>query len=50
MSKKEINFLGTIVFSVDYKPRKKVYVKPTDRQIYSHSKSEHLNSTKKSIP
>ena len=29
--------------------RTKLYVKPTDRQSYLHSKSEHPNSTKKSI-
>ena len=45
MSQIEINFLDTTVFKVD----KKVYVKPTERQSYLHSKSEHPNSTKKSI-
>ena len=49
MSKTEINFLDTTVFKVDNKLRTKVYVKPTDRQSYLHSKSEHPNSTKKSI-
>ena len=34
---------------VDNKLRTKVYVKPTDRQNYLHDKSEHPNSTKKSI-
>ena len=43
MSKTEINFLHTTVFKVD----NKVDVKPTDRQSYLHSKSEHPNSTKK---
>ena len=49
MSKTEINFLDTTVFKVDNKLRSKVYVKPTDRQTYLHSKSVHPNSTKKSI-
>ena len=34
---------------VDNKLRTKVYVKLTDRQSYLHSKSEHSNTTKKSI-
>ena len=34
---------------VDNKLRPKVYVKLTDRQSYLHSKSEHSNTTKKSI-
>ena len=37
------------MFKVDNKLRTKVYVKPTDRQSYLHNKSEHPNSTKKSI-
>ena len=41
MSQTEINFLDTAVFKVDNKP--------TDRQRYLHSKSEHPSSTKKSI-
>ena len=41
MSKTEINFLDTTVFNVDNKLRTKVYVKPTERQSYLHSKSEH---------
>ena len=49
MSKTGINFLDTTVFKVDNKLRTKVYVKPTDRQSYLHSKSEHPNSTKKCI-
>ena len=49
MSKTEINFLDTTVFKVNNKLRTKLYVKPTDRQNYFHSKSEHPNSTKKSI-
>ena len=49
MPKTEIKFLETTVFKVDNKLRTKVYVKPTDRQSYLHSKSEHPNSTKKSI-
>ena len=49
MSQTEINFLDTTVFRVDNKLRTKLYVKPTDRQSYLHSKSEHPNSTKKSI-
>ena len=49
MSKIEINFLDTTVFKVDNKLRTKLYVKPTDRQSYLHSKSEHPKSTKKSI-
>ena len=49
MSETEINFLDTTVFKVDNKLRTKVYVKPTDRQIYLHSKSEHPNSTAKCI-
>ena len=48
--KKQISFLETTVFKVDNKLRTKLYVKPTDRQSYLHSKSEHSNSTKKSIP
>ena len=48
-SKTEINFLDTTVFKVDNKLRTKLYVKPTDRQSYLHSKSECPNSTKKSI-
>ena len=50
MSKTKINFLDTTVFKVDKKLRTKVYVKPTDRQSYLHSKSENLNSTKKVLP
>ena len=42
---KQINFVHATVFKVD----RKVDVKPTDRQSYLHSKSEHPNSTKKSI-
>ena len=49
MSKTEINFLDTTVFKVDNKLQTKVYVKPPYRQSYLHSKSEHPNSTKKSI-
>ena len=49
MSQTEINFLGTTVFRVDNKLRTKVYVKPTDRQSYLHSKSKHSSSTKKSV-
>ena len=49
MSKTEINILDTTVFKVNNKLRTKLYVKPTDRQNYLHSKSEHPNSTKKSI-
>ena len=37
------------MFKVDTKLQTKVYVKPTDRQSYLHNKSEHPNSTKKSI-
>ena len=49
MSKTEINFLDTTVFKVDNKLPTKLYIKPTDRQSYFHSKSQHPNSTKKSI-
>ena len=49
MSKTEIDFLDIIVLEVDNKLRGKMYFKPTDRQTYLHSKSEHPNSTKKSI-
>ena len=49
MSKTEINFLNTTVLKVNNKLQTKLYVKPTDRQSYLHSKSEHPNSTKKSI-
>ena len=49
MSKTEINFLDTTMSKVDNKLRIKVYVKLTDRQSYLHSKSEHSNTTKKSI-
>ena len=45
MSKTEINFRDITVFKVDKKLRTKIYVKTTDRQ----SKSEHPNSTKRSI-
>ena len=45
MSKTEVNFLDITVFKVHNKLRTKVYVKPTDRQSYLHSKSEHPNST-----
>ena len=47
--KQKINFLDTTVFKVDNKLRTKRHVKPTDRQSYLHSKSEHPNSTRKSI-
>ena len=50
MSKTEINFLDTTVFKRDNKLRTKVYVKPTNRQSYLHSKSEHPNLTKKVLP
>ena len=46
--KTEIN-LNTTVFKVDNKLRTKVYVKPSDRQTYLHSKSERPNFTKKGI-
>ena len=49
MSQTEINFLDTTVFKANNKLRTKVHVKPTNRQSYLHSKSEHPNSTKKSI-
>ena len=49
MSKIEINFLDTTVFTQDNKLQTKVYVKPTDRQSYFHTKSDHPNSNKKSI-
>ena len=49
MSTTEINFLDTTVFKVDSKLRTILYVKPTDRQSYLRSKSEHINSTDKSI-
>ena len=49
MSITEINFLYTTLFKVGNKLQTKVYVKPTDIQSCSHSKSEHHNSTKKSI-
>ena len=48
LKQKSICF-DTTVFKVDNKLRTKVYVKPTDRQSYLHSKSEHFNSTKKGI-
>ena len=38
MSKTEINFLDTTVVKVNNKLRTKLYVKPTDRQSYLHSK------------
>ena len=50
ISQIEINFLDTTVFKVDNKLRTKVYVKPTDRQSYLHSKSENPNSAKKVLP
>ena len=46
-SKTELNFLDTTVFKIDNKLPTKV--KPTDRQSYLHSKSEHPDFTKKSI-
>ena len=49
MSQTEISFLDITVFKADNKLRTKVHVKPTNRQSYLHSKSEHPNSTKKSI-
>ena len=49
MSKTEINFLDTTVFKIDNKLQTKVYVKPTDRKSYLHSKSEHPKSTKKGL-
>ena len=49
MSETEINFLDTTVFNIDNKLRTKVYVKPKDKQSYLNRKSEHPNSTKKSI-
>ena len=49
MSKTEINFLDTTVFKVNNKLQTKLYVKPTERRTYLRSKSEHPNSTKKSI-
>ena len=49
MSKTEINFIDNTVFKVNNKLRTNLYVKPTDRQSYLHNKSEHPNSTKKSI-
>ena len=49
MSKTEINFLYTTVFKIDNKLQTKLYVKPTERKNYLHSKPEHPNSTKKSI-
>ena len=49
MSKTEINFLDTTAYKVDNKLQTKEYVRPTDRQSCLHSKSEHPNSTKKSI-
>ena len=49
MSQTEIIFLDTTVFKVDNKLQTKVYIKPTDRQSYLHSKSEHPNSTKQTI-
>ena len=50
MSKTEINFLETIVFKLDNKLATIVYVKPTNRQSYLQSKSEHPNLTKKVLP
>ena len=37
------------MFKVDNKLQTKIYVKPTNRQSYLHSKSEQPNSTKNSI-
>ena len=37
------------MFKIDNKLRTKVYVKPSNRHTYFHSKSEHPNSTKKGI-
>ena len=49
MSQTELSFFDNAVFKVNKKLRTKVYVKLTDRQSYLHSKSEHPDSTKKSI-
>ena len=37
------------MFQVDNKLQTKVYVKPTERHTYLHSKSEHPYSTKEDI-
>ena len=50
ISQTEANLLDTTVFKIDNKLGPKVYVKPTDRQSYLHSKSEHPNSTKEVLP
>ena len=50
MSKTETTCLETIVFKLNNKLRTIVYVKPTNRQSYLHSKSEHPNLTKKVVP
>ena len=44
VSQTEINFLDTTVIKVDNKLRTKVYAKPTNKESYLHSKSEHPNS------
>ena len=44
VSQTEINFLDTTVIKVDNKLRTKVHAKPTNRQSYLQSKSEHPNS------
>ena len=48
---KEINFLDTTVYKdIDGKLRTELYRKPSDRQNFLHSRSEHPPALKKSIP
>ena len=38
-----------LTFKVGYQLRTKLYTKPTDKQSYLHSNSEHFHSMKNSI-
>ena len=49
-SKKEINFLDTIVYIKNNRLLTKLFRKKTDRQSYLHNQSYHPSSTKKGIP
>ena len=48
-SRQQIEFLDTLVYIDNNKLQTTLYKKPTDRQNYLHSKSEHPYSLKKSI-
>ena len=48
ISKAAINFLYTTVFKVGNQLRTKLYTRPTHKQSYLHSKSDHPRSMKNS--